>query len=166
MEGGEEVNNQEVERYFDEYILPPKGFIYNDIEREIDLARMGMDSGNFLSALALLCYTDFMGLILLRGKGNIEQRFNSFIDLMGDSYKQLRKRINIYKDFRCGMVHNYFIRRCIVVMLNKGNSSGIVEITNGQYAFIVEKYFEDFMNACHQLYSQMAEEQNPYLPST
>ena len=51
MEGDQRMNNQEVTRYFDEYILPPKGFIYNDIQREISLARSGDSGGNFLATL-------------------------------------------------------------------------------------------------------------------
>ena len=61
------MNNKEVERYFNEYILPPNGFIFNDIKREVDLARSGDGGGNFLAGLGLLCYTEFMGTIVLKG---------------------------------------------------------------------------------------------------
>jgi len=46
------------------------GLIKKDIQREIDLARAGKSGGNFLSALGLLCYTEFMGTMLLKGKGS------------------------------------------------------------------------------------------------
>ena len=79
----------EIERYFNEYILPPKGFIYFDIKREIDLARAGNSGGNFLAALGLLCYTEFMGKIVLKNKESYTKQFKAFFSLMGDDYKQL-----------------------------------------------------------------------------
>lgn len=163
------MNRTEVERYFGEYILAPKGFIYNDIQREINLARSGNGGGNFLSALGLLCYTEFMGAIQLKGvKATSKVYFEAFFRSMGTPYQHLLdKKTNVYKIFRCGMAHTYFPEKCIVVMLNvKNYPAGIVVSSDGRYIFIVEKYFEDFMNACHQLYRHVIAEPRSYLPST
>jgi len=159
------MNNQEVKRYFNEYVF---GFIKGDIQREINLARSGDSGGNFLAALGLLCYTEFMGTMILRGKGSKTDRFNAFFRLMGDDYKQLLdvKRVNVYRIFRCGMAHTYFAQNCDIKMLNNNYPAGIILKSDGKYLFIVEKYFEDFMNACSRLYNDMIVEQNPYLPST
>jgi hypothetical protein len=46
------------------------GLIKKDIQREIDLARAGKSGGNFLPAPGLLCYTEFMGTMLLKRKGS------------------------------------------------------------------------------------------------
>jgi hypothetical protein len=168
VEGGK-VNNTEVERYFGEYILPPRGFIYNDIKREIDLAYEGRGGGNFLSALGLLCYTEFMGAIYLGGRScTSKEYFTTFLRYMGTPYQQLLDQgANIYKVFRCGMAHTYFPQDCAIAMLDNGQPAGIVINNNGRYFFIVEKYFRDFMNACQQLYNQMVtREQTPWLPST
>jgi len=162
------MNNPEVERYFNEYILPPKGFIYSDIQREISLAHSGNAGGNFLAALGLLCYTEFMGKMILKGQKSSGDHFNAFFRFMGKDYTQLIdvKKVDVYGIFRCGMVHAYFARNCDIKMLNNNYSAGIVIKPNGKYLFIVEKYFEDFINACGQLYNDMTAEQNPYLLST
>lgn len=162
------MNNPEVEQYFKEYILPPKGFIYNDIKREIKLARSGDSGGRFLAALGLLCYTEFMGTIVLKGEGSYTKQFKAFFRLMGEEYRQLidEKKIDVYKIFRCGMAHSYFAKNCDIKMLNKNYPAGIVINPDGNYLFIVEKYFEDFLNACTQLYQDRIEDENPYLPTT
>jgi len=159
------MNKQEVKRYFDEYVF---GFIKGDIQREINLARSGDSGGNFLAALGLLCYTEFMGTMILKGQGSYTNRFNAFFRLMGEDYKQLIdvKKVDVYGIFRCGMAHTYFAKNCDIKMLNSNYPAGIVIKPDGKYLFIVEKYFEDFMNACSRLYNDMIAEQNPYLPST
>ena len=159
------MNKQEVKRYFDEYVF---GFIKGDIQREINLARSGDSGGNFLAALGLLCYTEFMGTMILKGQGAPAKRFNAFFRLMGEDYKQLIdvKQVNVYRIFRCGMAHTYFAKNCDIKMLNTNYPAGIVIKPDGKYLFIVEKYFKDFMDACSRLYNDMITEQNPYLPST
>ncbi len=67
--------SSEIERYFNKYILSPKGFIYCDIKREIDLAREGKSGGKLLAALGLLCYTEFMGKIVLKNKESYTKQF-------------------------------------------------------------------------------------------
>jgi len=131
--GGPNMSKQEVKRFFDDYVF---GFIFSDIKREIALARSGIEipgeaqktykgGANFLCALGLLCYTEFMGGIY---KGSFKKfssktRFNAFFDLMGPDYqafdKQLvKKGLSVYKVFRCGMVHEYLERRCAIAMLS------------------------------------------------
>lgn len=159
------MNKQEVKRYFDEYVF---GFIKGDIQREISLARSGDSGGNFLAALGLLCYTEFMGTMLLKGKGTGRERFDAFSREMGEAYRELidKKKLNVYHKFRGGMAHVYFVTDCDVKMVNNNYPAGIIIKPDGKYLFIVEKYFEDFMNACSRLYNDMIAEQNPYLPST
>jgi len=164
----QEMNNQEVEKYFKKYILPPKGFIYKDILREINLAQSGDSDGKFLTALGLLCYTEFMGAIVLKGKGSYTKQFKAFFRLMGEDYRQLvdEKEVDVYRIFRCGMAHSYFAEDCDIKMVNSNYSVGIVVNRDGKYLFIVEKYFQDFMDACEQVYNDLLIEPEPYLPST
>ena len=159
------MNNQEVKRYFDQYVF---GFIKTDIRREIDLAHSGDSGGNFLATLGLLCYTEFMGGMVLKGEGSYTKQFKAFFRLMGEDYKQLidEKKIDVYKIFRCGMAHNFFAKDCDIKMLNDNYPAGIIIRPDGKYIFIVEKYFEDFMNACKRVYDDMVADQDPYLPST
>ena len=162
------MTNQDVTRYFKEYVLPPEGFIYNDIQREIDLARSGNPGGNFLAALGLLCYTEFMGAIVSKGEGSYTKQFKAFFRLMGENYRQLidDKELDVYKFFRCGMVHAYFVKDCDIKMLNDNHPAGIIIKPDGKYLFVVEKYFDDFMKACNKVYEDMITETEPYPPST
>ena len=163
------MNKSEIERYFQEYIF---GFIKTDIQREIDLAAKGDDGGNFLAVLGLLCYTEFMGEIYLQ-KSNIapSERFNAFFDYMGISYKKLRehlesKGISVYHKFRCGMARAYFAKDCTIYMSYRGApETGIIDLSDGKYLFIVQKYFEDFMAASKRLYDELIARENITLPS-
>ncbi len=109
-----------------------------------------------------------MGTMILKGKRSYEERFNAFFRLMGDNYRQLidEKKLKIYRIFRCGMAHAYFAPDCEIKMLNKDYPAGILIKPDGSYLFIVEKYFQDFMRACKQMYDSMTLEQNPYLLDT
>ena len=155
---------QEVKKYFDEYIF---GFIKTNIQREIDLAHVNDSGGNFLAALGLLCYTEFMGKIVLKGKGSYTKQFKAFFCLMGEDYKQLfdEKEVDVYKIFRCGMANTYFAGDCDIKMFNNDYPAGIIIKPEGKYIFIVEKYFEDFMNACEKVYDDTIADEYPYLPS-
>ncbi len=107
------MSKDDFKRFFDEYVF---GFIFSDIQREIDLARSGKTAGNFLSALGLLCYTEFMKGILKGSftSGKAKIRFDAFFNLMGQGYKSLNQTINVYDVFRCRMAHKYFIKEnCI-----------------------------------------------------
>lgn len=158
------MRHQDVERFFKQYIF---GFIRSDIQREIDLARQGKGGGNFLSALGLLCYTEFMGGIATGDKGTARCRFDTFFCLMGNGYRKFCKQVNVYKIFRCGMAHQYFAENCVITMLKTNEAIGIGRLPDGPYYFVVEKYFEDFMRACELLYSHISTMQNPPpLPST
>ncbi len=163
------MNKNEVERYFKEYILPPKGFIFNDIKREIDLAKAGKNGGNFLASLGLLCYTEFMGKIMLQGKskGRCKKSkyqfwFETFLRCMGQPYADLldKQGLDVWHDFRCEMAHSYFAHTCVIAMLDNGQTSGIGIRSDGKHFFSVEKYFNDFNGACYQLYTRLTASNN------
>ena len=173
------TNVAELKTFFDDYVF---GYMCKDIQRELDLASSGKNAGNFLSALGLLCYTEFMGGIM-RGThkpGNSGKNFNAFLNLMGAEYVKFTQTCDVYKVFRCGLVHEYFSKQtCTIIMLNssqkeiviQGNQQpaswmipdetielpvnvGIGQATNGNHYFIVEKYLEDFQKACRKLLSE------------
>ena len=64
------------------------------------------------------------------------------------------------------MVHSYFAKDCDIKMLNDNYSSGVIIRPDGTYLFIVEKYFEDFINTCQRLFDDFASDEYVYLPST
>ncbi|MBI5044287.1 MAG: hypothetical protein HZC10_10770 [Nitrospirae bacterium] len=155
--------------------IQAKNFIFSDIQREIQLAytsdlsegkeimrKFGINQGggNFLSALGLLCYTEFMGGIK-RGVFRFDEsknNFNSFFKDLGKEYENFLKKHNVYKIFRCGLAHEYFVKKsCTIAMMKNGESVGIGQNKSGQYYFVVEKYFEDFKKACNKLQTQIYE---------
>ena len=155
------------------------GYMCEDIKRELDLGRSGCSAGNFLCALGLLCYTEFMGgLIIGRLRSHPSgPSFNKFLDYMG--YRAQLPGINVYRTFRNGLAHEYFVKHeCVISMLNAtgqapiivpGKSAGspsvhtpdriisnpvnigISQLPDGRYLFVVEQYYEDFRAACERL---------------
>ena len=190
----------EVKQFFDDYVF---GFIFSDIEREMAWAKtqftiMGdlhiknlTGGGNFLCALGLLCYTEFMGGISTGSfsKGPDKSRFDAFFNLMGPDYEAFNRQINVYKIFRCGMVHEYFIKKSGVIYMLSGGVNivstmsgdvgslggapsvlkgpvqyGIGILDDGRYFFIVEQYYKDFAQACHKVYAQLMSSSNQAIP--
>lgn len=153
--------------------IQAKKFIFLDIQREIQLAytsesskgkkilcNLGINQGggNFLAALGLLCYTEFMGGIK-RGIFKIDEsknNFNSFFKYLGKEYEYFLNKHDVYKIFRCGLAHEYYVKKsCVIAMMKNGENIGIGQDNNGRYYFVVEKYFEDFKKACNELQSKI-----------
>ena len=109
-----------------------------------------------------------MGKVVLKNKESYTKQFKVFFCLMGEDYKRLidSKEVDVYKIFRSGMVHSYFVNDCDIKMLNDNYSCGIIVKPDSKYLFIVEKYFEDFINACQRLCNDMLSYKDAYLPST
>jgi hypothetical protein len=133
-----------------------RDFIFADIEREIALARDGGGAGNFMCALALLCYTEFMGGAK-RGKfqrGEERRNFGSFFADLGVEYASLTRTINVYGVFRCGLAHEYFVKEdCTIFML--GDKQPGLGVVGNRYYFVVEQYFKDFKKAVQALETQL-----------
>ncbi len=147
----------QVQKYFKKYVLPPRGMIYRDIQREIELARDGKGGGELLSAIALLSYTEFMGKLMLSERESYTKQFRAFFRSMGEQYQNLvdNREIDVYRLFRSGLVQSYFDGDCEIKMLNdEATPSGIVVREDGTYLFTVEKYFQDFITACQALYEK------------
>jgi len=156
------MSKEDFKNFFEKYVF---GFIFSDIKREIELARSGKPAGNFLSALGLLCYTEFMGGIL-KGhfSGSTKSRFDAFFNSMGQGYKSLNQRINVYNVFRCGMAHEYLIKEnCIIAILKDDETLGIGITPEGKYYFVVERYFDDFAAACRSLYNHKMMDHDPFV---
>ena len=200
----------EVNAFFDQYV---SGYILADIEREIAWAKSSQTvatpkrtysgAGNYLCALGLLCYTEFMGAILLNTFSESSHHlFNACFALLGkdyDAFDQLLSRepsfndpnkpLSVYEVFRCGMAHEYFIKKSGVIFMLGGNihmaattdidrptlhpapsmligpvSSGLGRLEDGRYYFIVEKYYEDFSNACNLIRQTILSRPDPTIP--
>jgi hypothetical protein len=160
------MSKADVDSFFREYVT---GFMFADVQREIDSAREGQDAGNFLCALALLCYTEVLGG-LRRGTlapGNGRLNFECFFRELGPEYGQLLDNgVDAYGLLRCGMAHEYLIKgRATVSMLKGVEPCGVAVAPNGHYYFTVERYFESFQAAALKLRADLMAQPSPSLPT-
>ena len=143
----------DIEWFFKEYFF---GFMYHDIDAAI------CGKANFLAALGLLEYTEFTGGLIIgelgkqKGYKPLKVRFNAFFNdtYFGPEYGQLQ--CQVYDVFRCGLAHEYFAKGpSPIKMYNRPpQPCGIVEI-QGQWVFIVEKYYEDFKAGAGYYYNKL-----------
>ena len=147
--------------------LQAKLFIFSDVEREIQLAKADRNAlqalgvnpggGNFLAALGLLCYTEFGGKLrfgVKRADGTdiASANFNQFFDLLGPKYQAFRAQHNVYDLFRCGLAHEYHVKKsCTIAMLAGGPMPGLEMDAAGHYLFVVESYCHDLKSAFEDL---------------
>jgi len=103
--------------YFHQFLF---GFIYHDIERCIEA------KANYVVALALLSYTEYIGGLISGNLGlkyKAKDNFDKALEYFPDEYRNINSTIQIeYEDdkgniktdtgiyslYRCGMVHEYF----------------------------------------------------------
>ncbi len=146
--------------------LVARAYIYTDISRELQLASASQSSegetalrdlgvapggGNFLAALAALCYTEFAGGIVTGGDGS-RANFDAFLRRMGPGYEAvLDSGLNPYRVFRCGMAHEYFAKGSISVSMFGNPPTGLGRQPDGRLFFCLERYFVDFVTAYDNL---------------
>ena len=145
-------------------------FMFADISHEIALAnsservlgRLGLrlakipsGGGNFMAALALLSYTEYAGRLKNNdfSDGNSRKNFDSFFSDLGAGYKQLLAQpLNVYKIFRCGLAHEFYVKKdCIIAMRSNSVLNAGLGHDGQRYFFIVEKYHQDFTIAFRSL---------------
>lgn len=147
---------------------------------------------NFLVAQGLLNYSEVIGSFLVPN-GNAGERFDAFFDRMGNEYAALLRRFNgrrrrnphiVYDDLRCGLTHEYAIKRKKFIVYNHGGPNdltdaqienlaidiagvrtqclaGIIhswEQGKGVWHFIDPKYWLDFRRALERFLTEI---QNP-----
>lgn len=146
-------------------IAQAKHFIFSDIEREIALAdaterKMGRlllslasvprGGGNFIAALSLLAYTEYGGRLKNDdfSDTNSRKNFDDFFADLGTGYQQLLRQHNIYKVFRCGLAHEYYVKGdCTIAMRTTRSLSAGLGHDGTNYFFVVSKYYADFKAA-------------------
>ena len=147
-----------------------KRFIYTDVEREIALAKatrhplkrlllriagIPHGGGNFMAALALLSYTEFAGRLKSQdfSSSNSQKNFDDFFGCLGSHYQKFLSQHKVYKDFRCGLAHEYYVKKdCVIAMegIDLPYQNGVA-YDSVKYFFIVKKYFDDFKDAFSSL---------------
>lgn len=146
-------------------IAQAKQFIFADVEREIALADASQrwikrfflhaagvppGGGNFMLALALFSYTEYGGRLKNNdfSVGTSQKNFDDFFSDLGPAYKQFLQHNNAYKIFRCGLAHEYYVKKdCVIAVRSRTQLSAGIGHDGTQYFFIVQKYFEDFRTA-------------------
>ena len=120
-------SKEQIIDYFREFIF---GFIYGDIERCIEA------KANYVVALALLSYTEYIGGLISGNLGlrkKSPENFRKALEYFPKDYDDFDSSIKVeYKDdkgktitetgiyslFRCGMVHEYFIKGFAIIYNN------------------------------------------------
>lgn len=134
-------------------------FIKSDIERELRLARLSRykwykliiakilhlptGGGNFVAALALLCYTEYFGKELI--KNSSKKNFDFFFAKLGTDYKNLLAQHRIYDIFRCGLAHEFWIKKSGTIFMFGSRKPALGFDKNGYAYFVVEQYYKDLM---------------------
>jgi hypothetical protein len=113
----------------------------------------------------LLCYTEFLGSFITgKTKGSSRRNFEAFFDRLGPCYARFARAHDAYEILRCGMVHEYAVKRdCTIYMRNGSVACGIGIDDNERYYFVVERYFEDFKRAARELHAEL--QARPLLPT-
>ncbi len=158
--------SSEVEKFFKKYVLPPRGFFYRDIRQQIDSTLTAKTGSGLLIVLGLISYTEFMGRILLKNDGSYTKQFRSFFRLLGETYAGLldNKEIDVYAFFRSGLIQSYLSGTCEIRMTDENAAAGIILQPDGNITFIIESYFNDFLNACRKLQDDLLRDPDVYLP--
>jgi hypothetical protein len=165
-----------------------KEWMIGDTERAMFQAR-----ANFLVAQGLLNYTEIAGSFIAPD-GYPGERFDVFFGRMGQPYKDLLKRFNgrrkkhphvVYDDLRCGLTHEYVIKRKRFTVFNPPNQMsdeaidnitvnlsgtkvriqcGVIHAKIGASTnawFIVNpKYWLDFKNALEAYWNELQDRNN------
>ena len=155
-----------------------EGFIYNDIERCIEA------EANHVVALALFSYTEFIGGLISGnlGKGDAKGNFGRALKYFPEEYRKINSSIRIryidnkgklkthktgiYDVFRCGLVHEYFIKGHVLIYNNPDghtdehigilrkehemefpSETGLPSYTSEYLEFHANEYFRDFKSA-------------------
>ena len=131
----------------------------NLMVKDINVAIEG--EANYLVALALSSYTEFLGgLYRCQIKeGQAKRNYNNGLKKLGEEYIQLldEHRNEIYARVRCGLVHEYFIKGTAKVWMNEPSPTccGIEFKRGGSINFYVTQYFDDFQVAISEYIDKM-----------
>ncbi|MBI2832381.1 MAG: hypothetical protein HYX79_09010 [Chloroflexi bacterium] len=123
-----------------------------------DLRKASCAGLNFLSAIGLMVATEFLGGLItgfLGQKGHSEKNFKAGFKYLGKSYEDLLTNktgvLDIYKNVRCGLVHQY-LPSGVSSIYNRATSGspGVIE-KSGQLVIAVDNYVVDLKDAINRL---------------
>ncbi len=146
------------EQFFDRYVGE---WMVHDVQTAID------GNANYLAALGLLCYTEFLGGFVT-GNGAVggqsARNFKAFLPYLGAEYVAFDREHNTYKLFRCGIAHEYFAKEPAWVFMRSADPSGCgFRMRGDEYEFVVVSYFRDFQAGAGRLRERLFEVRDPEL---
>lgn len=166
-----------VRDFFTRYVF---GLMESDLKREVWLATKyehdrvaGVYPGphpggsNLVAALALLCYTETLGVYMT--DAGSEQSFRKFLHSMGDCYRAFdrsQRNPSVYTRFRNGLAHRYEVEGgCFFAMRRGGGERCGIGFDDKQqsFYFVVERYFDDFRLAARRLFHDLTGDNPPPL---
>ncbi len=133
----------EPEEFIEEIV---KKLMYDDIEEAIK------GKANFLAALGLMAYTEFMGKLITGDTGSSsynKPNFEEFIELFPEEYKEHRYYL---WNMRNNLVHDYIVKK-VRINNNPDDPKGEHDyelscaLFNNEGEFNVNQYFKDFKKA-------------------
>lgn len=128
-----------------------------------------MAKANFLAAVGLMTSTEFVGGLLSGTLGlhkkpphmktSLEQyRFEIGLKYLGRYYSNLLKKkpgiLNVYRDVRCGLVHQYLPTHTTHIVAGKTGGHGIL-IKNGRFRIMVDDYIDELDAAANKLLAKI-----------
>ena len=130
------------------------------LDNEIDTTIKG--GANYLSALGLSCYTEYVGGLFRKKleQGESKKNYEEGLKRMGNKYADLVKKISgddsMYVRIRCGLVHEYFIKKTSIIWLEKEPPTGCgIEVDDeNKINFYPRKYFNDLKEVIEELKRQ------------
>ncbi len=137
-----------------------KHFTIDEIDKVIGA------KANYLAALGLSAYTEFLGG-LYRCKledREVKNNYNEGLKKLGSEYHALLNNHgdDIYKRIRCGLVHEFFIKGTIaIIWLENSNCKCGIEIDfKGDINFYPRRYLDDFNRAIDTYIGIMKKDMN------
>lgn len=167
--------------YFNEYIF---GFIFHDIENCIKA------KANFAVATLLMAYTEKIGSLINGNLGlsnHSQEDFNKFLEYFEFNRDQnyynkfdiefkeneIKKSMNIYIAFRCGLIHQYFPKLPCIIYNNPNDinhytsdDAGIGWIDHEKIRtlrFHTNAFNRDFKKAFDKIFRQVFVQNDPGL---
>jgi hypothetical protein len=146
--------------YYDR-ILKVRDFMFDDIDKTVELQKTQRGAPNFLLALGLCCYTEYWGKLLL-GTEKKDHReaskvpYEEFLKRLDRRYYEdlfdllAEQDLDVYYNIRCGLAHAYLIEggRDATISIGDLDHHGIeYNVEKRKYTFWVRAYFEEFKKA-------------------
>lgn len=141
-------------------------FIRERMDNDIKVAMKG--NATFLSILGLTVYTETLGG-LIRNKfeqGECKKNYEAGLRKMGEKYGDLLdKGYNLYDVIRCGLVHEFFVKKTVSIAprLDPPSEPGLrvnpkgIQTKIGHIEVLevgIENYYRDFIRALEDLIAE------------